>query len=223
MTTDTIKPPLAAPSLTPMSTANTMLTAAILPTLVRLSLPNMLAMLAMALVTIAETAYVGALGTPSLAGLALVFPLVMLQQMMSGGAMGGGVSSAISRALGAGNEQRASALAFNAFVIGCVFGLISTISMLMLGEPTYSLLGGREAALSQALNYSNVVFFGAVGIWLTNMLAAVIRAGGNMKVPSTAMMTTSVAQVLLGGALGFGWSVGGLTFPKLGKIGRAHV
>ena len=53
----------------------------------------------MALVTIAETAFVGTLGTPPLAGLALVFPLVMLQQMMSGGAIGGGVSSAISRAL----------------------------------------------------------------------------------------------------------------------------
>jgi Na+-driven multidrug efflux pump len=76
-----------------------MLTAPILPMLVRLSLPNMMAMLAMALVTIAETAYVGILGTPPLAGLALVFPLVMLQQMLSGGGMGGGVSSAISRAL----------------------------------------------------------------------------------------------------------------------------
>jgi hypothetical protein len=57
-----------------------MLTAPILPMLVRLSLPNMMAMLAMALVTIAETAYVGILGTPPLAGLALVFPLVMLQR-----------------------------------------------------------------------------------------------------------------------------------------------
>jgi Na+-driven multidrug efflux pump len=58
------------------------------------------------LVTIAETTYVGSLGTPPLAALALVFPLVMLQQMMSGGAMGGGVSSAISRALGAGEKRR---------------------------------------------------------------------------------------------------------------------
>ena len=198
-----------------------MLTAPILPTLVRLSLPNMLAMLAMALVTIAETAYVGALGTPPLAGLTLVFPLVMLQQMMSGGAMGGGVSSAISRALGAGNERRASSLAFHALVIGCAFGVISTITMLLVGEPVYRLLGGREIAITQALAYSNVVFLGATGIWLTNMLAAVIRAGGNMKVPSVAMITTSVAQVVLGGGLGFGWGVGTLALPKYGMAGIA--
>ena len=193
-----------------------MLTAPILPTLVRLSLPNMMAMLAMALVTIAETAFVGTLGTPPLAGLALVFPLVMLQQMMSGGAIGGGVSSAISRALGAGDEKRASALALHALVIGCAFGAVSMMVMLLFGEPIYRLLGGRDAALREALTYSNIVFLGAVGIWLTNMLAAVVRAGGNMKVPSVAMMTAVVAQVVLAGALGFGWRIGGATLPKAG-------
>jgi putative MATE family efflux protein len=221
MTTVAIRPHL---SDTPTSTApraNTMLIAPILPMLVRFSLPNMLAMLAMALVTIAETAYVGTLGTPSLAGLALVFPLVMLQQMMSGGAMGGGVSSAISRALGAGDEQRASSLALHACVIGCVLGLVSTTAMLLLGEWIYRLLGGREAALAQALVYSNVVFFGAIGIWLTNLLAAVMRAGGNMKLPSAAMLSASVAQVVLGGVLGLGWNVGGATFPRLGMAGIA--
>jgi putative MATE family efflux protein len=201
--------------------ADAMLTAPILPTLVRLSLPNMLAMLAMALVTIAETAYVGTLGTPPLAGLTLVFPLVMLQQMMSGGAMGGGVSSAISRALGAGDERRASALAFHALVIGCVLGVVATVTMLLFGDPIYRLLGGRDAALAQALAYSNVVFLGAIGIWLTNMLAAVVRAGGNMKVPSVAMMITSVTQVVLAGALGFGWGVDGVALPKLGMAGIA--
>ena len=205
----------------PAKPADAMLTAPILPTLVRLSLPNMMAMLAMALVTIAETAYVGTLGTPPLAGLTLVFPLVMLQQMMSGGAMGGGVSSAISRALGAGDEQRASALAIHALIIGCAFGAVSTIAMLRFGEPIYRLLGGRDTALTQALAYSNVVFLGAVGIWLTNMLAAVVRAGGNMKVPSAAMITTSVAQVALAGGLGFGWGAGNSALPKLGMAGIA--
>lgn len=201
--------------------ANAMLTAPILPTLVRLSVPNMLAMVAMALVTIAETSYVGILGTPQLAGLTLVFPLVMLQQMMSGGAMGGGVSSAISRALGAGDEARASALAFHALLIGTAFGVVFTCIMLLFGEPIYRVLGGRDTALTQALSYSNIVFFGATGIWLTNMLAAVVRAGGNMKVPSIAMLTASVAQVMLGGGLGFGWGIGGARLPDFGMAGVA--
>jgi putative MATE family efflux protein len=145
----------------------------------------------------------------------------MLQQMMSGGAMGGGVSSAISRALGAGDERRASALAFHALVIVCAFGVVFTITMLLFGEPVYRLLGGRDTALVQALAYSNIVFLGATGIWLTNMLAAVVRAGGNMRVPSVAMMATSAAQVVLAGAFSFGWGVGNLAIPKLGMAGIA--
>ena len=47
------------------------------------------------------------LGTSAIAGVALVFPLFMLMTMMSNGGMGGGVSSAIARARGAGRTQDA--------------------------------------------------------------------------------------------------------------------
>ena len=73
----------------------------IAPTLLRLAAPNVLVMFAQASVGLIETYFVGKLGTDALAGVALVFPLVMLMQMMSAGAMGGGISSAIARALGA--------------------------------------------------------------------------------------------------------------------------
>ena len=94
--------------------ANPLLAAPILSTLLRLTLPNLAAMLVIRAVAIAETTYVGILGTAQLAAIALVFPMVMLMQMLSAGAMGGGVSSAISRALGAGDEARAEALALHA-------------------------------------------------------------------------------------------------------------
>src|SRR5215207_2448969 len=57
----------------------------ILPSLLRLTLPNLAAMLVMALVAIFETIYVGILGTTPLAAIALVFPLIMLMQMLSAG------------------------------------------------------------------------------------------------------------------------------------------
>ena len=74
-----------------------LLSAPLLPTLLRFALPNMLAMVATALAAIAETAYVGSFGVASLAGMALVFPMVMLQAMLSAGAMGGGVQLALNR------------------------------------------------------------------------------------------------------------------------------
>ena len=113
---------VSPPPMARQAAASPLLTAPILPALLRFALPNMVAMLASALATVAETAYVGSFGVPSLAGMALVFPMVMLQMMLSGGAMGGGVASAVSRALGAGAAERANALAVHALWIGLAAG-----------------------------------------------------------------------------------------------------
>ena len=197
--------------------ADPLLTAPILPTLVRFALPNMGAMLATALAAIAETAYVGKLGVASLAGMALAFPMVMLQLMLSGGAMGGGVSSAVSRALGAGDGTRANALAVHAMWIGLSAGALYTVLMLALGPAMYAALGGRGEALAQAVAYSNVAFVGSIGVWLMNTFASVIRGSGNMPVPSATFLAVAVLQVLVGGALGLGWG----PLPRLGMPGVA--
>src|SRR5512133_2041757 len=133
--------PIAA---VPPAPANDLLTSPILPTLLKLTLPNAIAMAGTTLVAVAETFYIGRLGTEPLAGIALVFPFVMLTQMMSAGAMGGGVSSAVSRALGAGNRERAAALALHAAMIGACAGLFFTGVLLGFGRDFY-LLGGRGA------------------------------------------------------------------------------
>ena len=94
-----------------------LLEAPIATTLVRLAAPNMLVMVVQASVGLIETYFIGKLGTDALAGVALVFPVLMLMQMMSAGAMGGGISSAVARALGAGRRDDADALALHALAI----------------------------------------------------------------------------------------------------------
>ena len=71
----------------------------ILRTLLRLAAPNVMATSITVLVGLAETFYVGVLGVVPLAALGLVFPFAMLTGMLSAGAMGGGVSSALARPL----------------------------------------------------------------------------------------------------------------------------
>ncbi|MGE0768378.1 MAG: MATE family efflux transporter [Hyphomicrobiaceae bacterium] len=217
VTMSTERPQPAAAAAAPVTTEHPLLSRPILPTLARLSVPNVAAMMATALVAIAETAYVGLLGIPQLAGIALVFPMVMLQQMMSAGAMGGGVSSAISRALGAGDVARAETLVRHAMIIGLTMGAIFTAVFLTLGPGIFRLLGGRGAALEQALAYANVAFLGSIAICLTNTLASVLRGTGNMRVPSAVLLVLAALQIVLGGALGLG--VGPL--PRLGMSGIA--
>src|SRR5437763_5101715 len=183
----TIDAPIDMRPAVPSAPANGLLISPILPTLLKLALPNAIAMVGTTLVAVAETSYIGRLGTEPLAGIALVFPFVMLTQMMSGGAMGGGVSSAVSRALGAGNRDRAATLALHAAIIGSCAGLFFTVMMLGFGREFYWLLGGRGEVLEQAMHYSQVLFSGAVSIWLVNTLASVVRGTGDMRVPSAAL------------------------------------
>ena len=194
-----------------------LLNAPILPTLLRLAAPNVLAMVMTVLVGIAETYYVGLLGTAPLAAMALVFPFVMLTQMMSAGAMGGGVSAAISRALGASDLARAQTLLVHALVIGVGAGLIYSAIFLIWGPTFYALLGGKGMVLAEAARYGQVMFAGAWGVWLLNTLASILRGTGNMRAPSIALVAIAALQILLAGLL----SLGSGPVPALGMVGVA--
>ena len=194
-----------------------LLTAPILPTLLRLAAPNVLAMVMTVLVGVAETYYVGRLGTAPLAAMALVFPFAMLTQMMSAGAMGGGVSAAISRALGASDTARAQTLLLHALVIGVGAGVMYSAIFLTFGPRLYELLGGRGAVLEEAVRYSGVLFAGALLVWLINTLASVLRGTGNMRTPSVALVATALLQIILGGVL----ALGAGPVPGMGMVGVA--
>src|SRR5262247_2323521 len=192
-----------------------LLQGAIVPTLLRLAWPNVLVMLAQAATGLIETWFVSKLGTDALAGMALVFPGVMLTQMISAGAMGGGISSAIARALGAGRREEADALVLHAILINVALGLAFTIVMLAFGRPIYRALGGTGGELEAALAYSNVVFTGNVLLWLLNGLASVIRGTGNMLVPAAVICIGVVVLVPLSPILIFGLG----PIPALGIAG----
>jgi len=175
--------------------AERLLAAPIVPTLARLSAPGVLLVAFQSLVSIGDTYFVGRLGTAPLAGLALVFPLIMLLQMTSAGAMGGGVSSAIARALGAGDPPAARRLVVHALVIAAGMGAAFTALILLLGPTIYALLGGEDETLANAVRYSNVVFAGAITVWMANTLSSVLRGTGNMLVPALTLIVAAVVHV----------------------------
>jgi putative MATE family efflux protein len=186
-------------------------------TLLRLALPNVVVMLAQASAGLIETYFVGKLGTDALAGMALVFPVVMLMQMTSAGAMGGGIASSIARALGAGQRDDADALVLHAMLIALGFGAMFSLVLLLGGRWLYTQMGGSAASLDAALTYSHWVFTGSILVWLFNSLAAVIRGTGNMSVPANVTVVGVVALVPLSPLLIFGWG----PIPALGIAGGA--
>ncbi len=165
----------------------------IAPTLLALAAPNVVMLVAQVAITVLEAYFVGWLGADALAGVSVTFPLFMLMQTMSAGGMGGGVAAAVARALGAGRGADASRLVTHAIVIALALAMLFTGIALAGGRTIYGAMGARAGALEAALAYSNVIFAGAVAVWLFNTLASVVRA------------------------LIFGWG----PFPRLGVTGAA--
>jgi putative MATE family efflux protein len=201
----------------PAPVRNMLVEGPILRTLLSLAWPNIVAFSAGTCVVIAETSYIGRLGVESLAAMALVFPCVMLTMTMSGGAMGGGVTSAIARAIGANDVDRASTLAAHALLIGLCFGLTFMLGMLIFGPALLELLGGRGNVLAQAVAYIQIFFGGAVLPWLMQTMSGILRGTGNMKLPSLMMFSSAVCQIILGGTLSLGLG----PFPSFGMRGVA--
>jgi hypothetical protein len=94
----------------------------------RLAWPVLVVLALQTFVGVAETYFVSSLGADAVAGVALVFPIIMLMTMMSNGGIGGGVSSAVARATGAGRKRDAEALATHAALLG-------TLSIYWLSPP----------------------------------------------------------------------------------------
>ncbi len=208
--------PVAPPAAAPVNRRTTLLLEGpIVPTLLRLAWPNILVMVAQASTGLIETWFVSHLGTDALAGMALVFPGFMMMQMLSGGAVGGGISSSIARALGSGRRDDANALVMHAIIISLALGLAFSALVIGLGPSLYRSLGGRDESLVAALTYSNVVFAGTPLVWLMNALASVIRGTGNMLVPALAVCVGVGLLLPLSPALIFGFG----PIPAMGIAG----
>jgi putative MATE family efflux protein len=208
---------LAATDRPIASQTRRLLEAPVTPTLLRLAAPNIAVMVAQATVNTGEAYFVGWLGSEALAGVSLVFPLIMLMQTMSAGGMGGGVASAVARALGAGRRDDANALALHAVVIACLMGTLFTTGAFWGGPMLYRAMGGETHTLEAALTYSNLVFAGALSCWLLNTLASIVRGTGHMFLPASVIIGGGIVTLSVSPALMFGWGL----FPRLGLAGAA--
>ena len=203
--------------MSPAERRQMMLAGPIVPTILTLAAPNVLNVAMQSLVSIADAWFVGQLGVVELAALALVFPTQMALGQMSAGAMGGGISSSVARALGSGNRDGAEAAASHALVIALGMAALFAITFVGFGRVIYGALGGSGRALDGAEAFASVLFLGCFAHWIANTMASVLRGTGDMKTPGLALVATAALQIPMCGALTLGW----FGLPALGIRGPA--
>ena len=187
----------------------------IVPTLLRLAVPNVLNLLAFAGMITFDGFFLGRISTNALAGASLAFPWVMLILQTTNSGLGVGVSSAVSRALGAERRERADDLVFHAFLLALALGAIYSTVMLLGAPVLFRWMGGRDEMLSDALAYANVALGGAVCMCVLNLLGNAVRGTGNMSFPATVLVGCVLAHIAISPVLIFGFG----PVPALGPAG----
>ena len=193
------------------------LTQPVMPLLIRMSAPNTVAFFIQSIVVLTEVWFISKLGTNSLAAVALAFPLLMITQTMSGGALGGAITSAIARSMGANDIDKAERLIWHSVVISLGGAFTFLLLFLLFGEQLLFLLGGRGDILKESYTYCSYLFLGGLILWLSGSMSAILRGMGNMRFPATLMVCTSFLQVFLSGGFILGW----YGFPQIGVPGAA--
>src|SRR5882762_9258319 len=134
------------------------LAAPVLPLLLSLAAPNIGEAAARITFLTADALFVSWLGSDALAGVAVVFPLFLILQTATASGIGSGVSSAIGRALGAGDHDRAISLAGVAVVLALI-GAAATTTVLLIGGPSlYAAMGLAGRPLDMAILYGAMMF-----------------------------------------------------------------
>lgn len=199
------------------NTTDALLTAPPFTLLMRLTAPNIVAYLVASVVALVEVWIVGQLGTTALAAMALVFPLLMLFQTISGGAFGGAVASAIARSLGRREVVRAERLIWHAIFAAFGGAFVCLVLFLFFGRAFLELLGGSGDVLALAMQYCWYLFLGGVALWLLGIVSAVFRGAGQMSLPASVTIIISLLQIPLTGGVVLGW----FGLPQLGMPGAA--
>lgn len=165
--------------------------------LFRLAAPATVGMMVNALYNVVDTYFVGrGVGALAIGGLAIAFPLQILVFGV-GLLLGTGAASIISRALGAGDAERAQRTAGNMYTIGIITALV----FLGLGrgfiDEILTVFGATEALLPYAREYVSLILFGAPFIILAVASNNMVRAEGRAGVSMMAMMLGAGSNIVL--------------------------
>lgn len=162
-----------------------------------MAVPTIITMLVVVIYNMADTFFIGQTNDAmQVAAVSLSTPVFMLF-MALGNLFGIGGSSAISRALGAGQEERAkhisSFCAYAALGAGVLFMLIFLIGM----NGILALIGASENTIAYARTYLSYVSFGGPFIMFGTAFGNILRGEGAAKQSMVGNLIGTVTNIVL--------------------------
>lgn len=184
--------------------------------LIKLTLPMILGILGMSAFNLADTYFVGQLGTRELAAMSFTFPVVMIISSLAHG-LGIGVSAVVSRAIGEGDHKRVQRLTTDSLILSMLLVAGFVIIGFLTVTPLFRFLGATPDILPLITQYMLIWYPGMIAVVIPMVGNNAIRATGDTKTPSMIMLVAVFVNIILDPLLIFG--IG--PFPRLELAGAA--
>jgi putative MATE family efflux protein len=181
-----------------------------------LMLPMMLGMIALISYNLADTYFVGQIGTMELAAISFTFPVNFIVGAITMG-IGIGTSSVVARLFGAQKREEAERVTLHAILLGVAIGACVVALGLATIEPVFRALGADNTTLPIIVSYMSIYYYGGIFLVLPMISNSVLRASGDAATPAKIMTTAALLNIVLDPILIFGW----FGLPALGVEGAA--
>ncbi len=188
----------------------------VLPTLLRLTAPMVMGIASLVIFQLADTYFVGRLGTEPLAAISFTFPVILVINSVALG-IGLGAAVVISRAIGSGDQHRVRVLTTHSLLLALLIVALFVLTGLLTIKPLFRLLGAKPDIIILLQQYMNIWYLGMIFVVVPMVGNNAIRATGDTLTPGLMMAFGAVVNVILDPLLIFG--IG--PFPEMGISGAA--
>ncbi|MFQ5634392.1 MAG: MATE family efflux transporter [Gammaproteobacteria bacterium] len=168
-----------------------------------LMLPMVMGMVALLSYSVADTYFVGQLGTLELAAISFTFPVGFIISAVTMG-LGIGTASVCARLFGADKHEDVERVAVHAILLGLATGIVLITIGLNTIDPLFTVLGADETTLPIIHRYIRIYYWGGIFLVVPMITNSVLRASGNAKTPATIMTVSAISNIVLDPILIFG-------------------
>jgi len=188
----------------------------IAPTLFRLTMPMLYALVAIMGLGLVDSYFISFLGTEELAAIGFIVPIAFTMTSVSLG-LGMAISSLTSKLIGANRTESAARLITDGFYLTVGVSILLSLALTWQLENIFLLVGAQAETMPAIMSYMHTWLVGCVFLMLTQVCSSTFRAIGDTKTSAVISVVLTLINLILDPLLIFGYG----PFPALGIQGAA--
>jgi putative MATE family efflux protein len=181
-----------------------------------LAVPMIISHLLQTAFNVVDMIWVGKLGAPALAAVAMSGQILMVVMFIMIG-VGVGTTAKVARAIGEKNRPKADNAAMQSLILGLIGSIIFAVVGYYLSPWLLKVLGARPDVVHLGTGYLRITFIGVIVMFYGFLISAILQGAGDAATPMLILAAATLINIILDPIMIFGLGF----VPMLGVNGAA--